>query len=119
MLPIADANIILRYLLQDVEEQFEYARSAIEEGCEITVEILAEVVYVLEGVYHVPRKLISATLIDLMDIVHIERYDEAVDALKLFSIKKLDFVDCLLVAMNQIHGRAIITFDKKLKRLVS
>ncbi|MBR2835507.1 MAG: PIN domain-containing protein [Coriobacteriales bacterium] len=118
MLPIVDANVILRYLLNDVEEQSEYAKKVIEQGCEITAEVLAEVVYVLKGVYQVPKEEISALLTALLDIVYLDRHAEAVYALELFKTKSLDFVDCLLAAQHMVSDRKIITFDKKLNMIV-
>ena len=54
---LLDANAILRFLLQDIEEQFRYVRAAIRNNnCYITLEVLAEVCYVLEGLYQVSRE---------------------------------------------------------------
>ena len=50
-----DANVILRYLLDDVQEQAEAARRAIDAGAWTTAEVVAEVAYVLSGVYGVPE----------------------------------------------------------------
>ncbi len=51
-----DANYILRYLLQDNQKQFQIAKDIIENHEVIFTDfILAEVIYVLEKVYTVPR----------------------------------------------------------------
>jgi len=51
-----DANAVLRFLLQDINEQFQQVRTVIRtEKCYVTLEVLAEVCYVLEGVYQVSR----------------------------------------------------------------
>ena len=42
---ILDANVILRYLLNDIPDQAEEARKAVMEGAATTTEVLAEVVY--------------------------------------------------------------------------
>ena len=116
MLPIADANVILRYLLQDDTEQFEIAKRAVEDGCEATVEVLAEVVYVLQGRYGVPRGKIAESLGDLLESIHVERQDEMEQALAIYAETSLDLIDCILAAMHEISGRDVITFDKKLNR---
>ena len=118
MLPIVDANVILRYLLKDVEEQHEIARGAIDEGCEATVEVIAEVVYVLAGVYGVPRGDIADALSALLDVVYVERHDEVIYALGLYQSRSLDFIDCVLAAQHAVSNREVITFDKKLSKLV-
>lgn len=53
---IVDANIILRYLLQDAVQFLDQARDKIENhNIFIPNEVIAEVVYVLEKVYKVER----------------------------------------------------------------
>lgn len=118
MLPVVDANVVLRYLLQDVDEQHQVAKAVIDSGCEITVEVIAEVVYVLAGVYEVPRTEIADALIALLDTAYVERHDEVVHALGLYRLRALDFVDCILVAQHDVSKREVITFDKKLSKLV-
>lgn len=52
---LLDANIILRYLLREDEERFDEAVEIIESTeCLILAEVLANVVYVLNGYYNVP-----------------------------------------------------------------
>ena len=52
-----DANAVLRFLLQDNEEQFQQVRAVTRaQSCYVTIEVLAEVCYVLEGLYQVPRE---------------------------------------------------------------
>ncbi len=51
---LLDANAILRFLLQDIEEQFQKVKSVVRtERCYVTLEVMAEVCYVLEGLYQV------------------------------------------------------------------
>lgn len=50
-MPIIDANVILRYLLNDHPAMSEAAKETIVAGAQTTAEVLAEVVYVLKGVY--------------------------------------------------------------------
>ena len=46
---LIDANVILRYLLNDDREMSQKAKSVISEGAYTKPEIIAEVVYVLRG----------------------------------------------------------------------
>lgn len=51
-----DTNIILRYLLNDDERMASEAEWIIRNMfVQVTIEIFAEVVYVLKGVYHIGR----------------------------------------------------------------
>lgn len=115
---LLDANAILRYLLQDNEEQFHYILKFVKnKNCYITLEVLAEVCYVLESVYLVPRKDIADNFRKLNKDMAILNADVLLAALEIFDkTPKLDFVDCLLYGYKLERGINIITFDKKLKK---
>ena len=72
MKKLIDANIILRYLLEDHPQLSEEAKKIIEDGAFALPEVLAEVVYVLKGVYKVGRREIAETLIDFLDEIDVE-----------------------------------------------
>lgn len=115
---LLDANAALRYLLEDNERQADAVEKVVMEGAEITVEVLSECVYVLEGVYGLSRSRIAESLGILLDDVACARRSVAAAALGYYSGSKLDFVDCILAAERDIAGRNVLTFDKKLKRLL-
>lgn len=51
---------MLRFLLQDIEEQFQEVRTVVKrDRCYVTFEVMAEVCYVLEGLYQVSREDIA------------------------------------------------------------
>ncbi|MGV8092823.1 MAG: PIN domain-containing protein [Mangrovibacterium sp.] len=117
---IADANIILRYLLEDDETLSEMSREIVDNNnIYLPFEVCAEVVYVLEKVYIVPRENIRNALTLLIDYRNISTNDKTVleKALEIYHIRNIDFVDALLVAYNQITGAIIHSFDKKVNKL--
>lgn len=116
---LLDANAVLRYLLEDIQEQSDCVAETIEAGAEVTVEVLAECVYVLSGVYHVSRLDIAESLGILLDEVTCRRKRVATAALGLYSGSSFDFVDCVLAAEVAENGRETLTFDKKLQSLFS
>ncbi|MBM6892157.1 PIN domain-containing protein [Enorma massiliensis] len=116
---LLDANAVLRYLLEDIQEQSDCVAETIEAGAEVTVEVLAECVYVLSGVYHVSRSDIAESLGILLDEVTCRRKRVAAAALGLYSGSSFDFVDCVLAAEVAENGRETLTFDKKLQSLFS
>ena len=118
MLPLIDANVILRYLLKDDEAQSPVAKAAIDGGCEVTSEVLFEVACVLHGHYGVDRKTIADTLQSLIDLVFCQRHDVIAAALQLYGERSLDLVDCILIAEHEIEGREVISFDKKVRARV-
>jgi len=111
---LIDANVILRHLLRDVEEQSAQARIIIAGGAYTTTEVLAEVVYVLQGVYKIPRDKIQVALTALLGEVLTDHADVVVKALEIYASKNLDFVDCVLIARACVLGDDVFTFDKKL-----
>ena len=114
MAKLVDANVILRHLLRDVEEQSAQARIIIAGGAFTTTEVLAEVVYVLQGVYKVPRGRIAEALTALLGEVLTDHADVMEKALAIYAAGSLDFVDCVLIARALILGDDMFTFDKKL-----
>lgn len=114
---LLDADAVLRYLLEDIQEQSDCVAETIEAGAEVTVEVLAECVYVLSGVYHVSRSDIAESLGILLDEVTCRRKRVAAAALGLYSGSSFDFVDCVLAAEVSENGREALTFDKKLQSL--
>jgi predicted nucleic-acid-binding protein len=116
---IVDANIILRYLLDDDQELATKAACILEKGVvHLPFEVVAEVVYVMQGVYGVPRETISSTLALFIATPNVSTNSKPVlsEALSLYTDKRIDFVDALLCAYHTIDGHEIETFDKKLSR---
>jgi predicted nucleic-acid-binding protein len=114
-----DANYILRYLLNDNPEMANIAEQLfLNEQLFIANEILAEVVYVLLGVYKISKIEIADKLISLIhsDTILTDNEPIIIEALTLFRNQNLDFVDCLLCSYSQIDE--IKTFDKKLNRCI-
>lgn len=116
---ILDTNIILRYLLNDNEQMADEAEKMIKEGSAfITIEIIAEVVYVLKRVYSIERDTIKSSLFHFLKEVQSNEMDVIRLGLNTYSETNLDFVDCILYAYHKVKGYEIKTFDKKLKRLL-
>ncbi len=66
-----DTNCLLRYLLADIEDQFETVCQHVENGACTSPEFIAECVYVLGGtVYGFDRTDVANTMIALLDDIH-------------------------------------------------
>ena len=114
---LIDANVILRYLLNDHEEMSMKAKNLIASGTAYTKpEVIAEVVYVLKGVYTIERKEIRSFIYTLLKDIHCSEADCVLYAMDIYSENSLDFVDCLLIAYNKINRENIFSFDKKLNK---
>lgn len=113
---LIDANVILRYLLNDNQEMARQAKAVIESGAYTKPEIIAEVVYVLKGVYHATRADIRFFIREMLKSVRC--YDSAAVscAVDVYANTSLDFVDCLLIAYHTLNKEEVFTFDKALAR---
>ena len=101
-----DTNMILRYLLN---------AGAV---C-VTVEVIAEVVYVLSGVYSMKRDIIANTVKDFLSLVSCQEKDVLRVALDTYGERNLDFIDCVLYGYHAVKGISVATFDKKLLKLLT
>jgi len=115
-----DTNIILRYLLND-DEQMAYEAETIIKSMpvQVRIEIIAEVVYVLKGVYHVDKEEIKKSLIGLLSEVTTPEPEVLKLGIETYAEQNLDFPDCILYAYHRIKGYEIRTFDKKLNKLLA
>lgn len=114
-----DANCLLRYLLADVEDQFETVCQYVENGACTSPEFVAECVYVLGGaVYGFERTDLASTMAALLDDIACEHEPAMRYALELYRDHSLDFADCILAARFVVEGTPVLTFDKKLNKLL-
>ena len=114
-----DANVVLRYLLEDSEKYIAKSKDIIENNIVfIRNEVLAEVVYVLNKTYKVPKVEVKNSLIKLLMNTNVLVDDKDVTnlALKYFDEKNIDFIDSVLCAYNRLRKENVVTFDKKLNK---
>jgi predicted nucleic-acid-binding protein len=115
---LIDANIVLRYVLNDHTELSLKAKDImLNNEILIITQVIAETIYVLKGVYKSSRQDISDTLLSIcsMDNVLLEDSEIVTSAIKEFADNNLDFVDVLLYSYQKFSsGRNVVTFDKKL-----
>ncbi len=118
---ILDANMILRFLLNDNIEMSDKVNDLIEKSDVLILpEVVAEVVYVMKNVYKLNRQDISSGLLTFLDMDHVKTNCGNVlyKGIKVYSKTPFDFVDCLLYAYHTVSGYEVMTFDKKLNNLI-
>ena len=119
---IVDANIILRYALDDHNELSAKARQIIDSNIVyVPVEVLCEVVFVLLRVYGASRQDIGQELYNFFEKSSciLPHREVIMKGLELFADSNLDFVDCILVGYKSIEGATIETFDAKLLNVLN
>lgn len=114
-----DANLILRFLTKQPPEQAERARNVLERGQRGELKLMlepltvAEVIYVLTGVYGYTLERVKGELLALMSAEAFKvEYERAVsDALSRLS-PKLDFPDTYLAARARLVSGQVASFDR-------
>ena len=118
---ILDANMILRYIIDDNPDMANEVQDIIQNYPVLLLpEVIAEVVFVMHSFYKKQRIEIVEGLFIFMDEcdMHTNNGNVLADGLRLYGETSLDFVDCLLAAYHAQEGHEICTFDKKLKKLI-
>ncbi len=121
-----DANILVRIVVQDIPEQAEEARKIVEQSKPGSLwldrVIIAELTYVLRGMYGYPRANIVRAVKSFINDERFYVTNRAMTewAVKLFETEKpLSFEDCWLLALKRAGKvKSVATFDVDLiKRL--
>jgi predicted nucleic-acid-binding protein len=122
---LPDTNVILRYLLKDVPEQYAQVDKFFDDvrtgktKAVILESVLAECVYILLKFYRVPKQMAVESLIGLLHYKGVANKDkvELLGALQTFAQQTMDIVDCLLLAKAHSSKGRLLSFDKDLNRL--
>lgn len=119
---VLDANVLLRFFLQDDPKQSPattaFLRRAEERDWELFLHdaTVAEVTFVMEKVYRRARGDIAAALLDFMQNPFISAHEPAVlsDALVRYGAHPIDFPDALVAAKAAARKIPAISFDRDL-----
>jgi len=120
-----DTNVLVRFLTADDPEQFEIAKSVIEEVCSdaspgvISVVVVCELTWVLDRAFGLPRNDVVGVLRNLLSRSNlvIERRDAVHAAVLDFETGPAGFSDYLLAQIHVDPGATqTVTFDKKASR---
>jgi predicted nucleic-acid-binding protein len=118
---LIDANAILRYIMSDDTDMAHKVDSLLKtEVVTIRFEVVAEVVYVLNKVYSMPRNEIATCIKIFLEQPSISIFEADIlfFALETYGNSILDFVDCLLYGFAKLKKHTVFTFDKRLNALV-
>jgi len=119
---LIDANIALRYILNDDKEQAQRVKDIIDNNyIEMPIEVLSEVVYVLKGVYGISREVIHSKLLYFFENTEcrIPHKAAVLSGLNYYSSTNFDFVDCVLAGYYEAENREVATLDVGLQKLIA
>ena len=114
-----DANVVLRFLLNDLPAQSAKARRLITDSqCYVSDVILTEVVFVLEKVRGLRRPDIAVLLKRLISLENVVCNQAILErAIDLFTrTNQLSFPDCYLAIEALLSNDTVMSFDKGLLR---
>ena len=117
---LLDANVLVRFLVQDDPRQSAAATALFEKSERREVVLIldalvvAEVVYVLMGPYGRTRIEVVNVLLAIIQNAGIETMDKEVvaDALRRFAAINVDFSDAWMAARAAQLGHAVVSFDR-------
>lgn len=124
MRAFVDTNVLVRHLTGDPPDQAAAATVFLQKAEELylTDLVLAEVVYVLESFYKVPREQVAelARAIAVFPAIVVADGALLLRAVEVYEVDRLDFAEAYLVACAEISGvGAIATFDRAVERVGS
>jgi predicted nucleic acid-binding protein len=119
-----DTNVLIRHLTGDPPELAARATRYLGVADELLLPdlILAEVAYVLESFYEVPRAQVATTLRAVLAYPAIRVLDADLlqRAVEVYEIHRLDFADAYLVASAERTGIGVIaSFDRSIDRVAT
>ena len=119
---LADTNLFLRYLTNDVPEQAEAVDALLQETSEgdvvlvATVMTMAEIVWTLESYYNLPRQAVHDRILAILNTpgLEVEASDLVLSAIFWYLEARVDFIDAYNYAWAIERGlQAICTFDQR------
>lgn len=121
---ILDTNIFIRYLINDIPDQFKIAKNAfiqIEESKStgiVSILVINEVIWVLEHFYNIERYKFIPKLLELLSLPKIKiieiKKPLLIEILQEFLNSSLDFTDIYL--LKQPKTVSLLTFDQQLAK---
>jgi len=117
---LLDANVLVRFLVQDDPRQSAAATALLEKAerrevvLMLEAMVVAEVVYVLLGRYGRSRGEVAGVLLSIIQNVGVETLERDVvtDALQRFAAVNVDFSDAWMAARAAQLGHAVASFDR-------
>jgi len=122
---IVDANVIIRFLLNDHPKLSPQAISIFSQAQKKLIKvyldevILAEVIWTLSSFYKIKKANLTENIEKFLsqDWVVSKKKDLMLNALYLYKSSNLDYIDCWAYVVSQDFKFKLETFDMNLKRL--
>lgn len=119
---LADANALISGLVPGREAQQRVAVAAAREQGPLVIgeAIMAEVCWVLQRMYGLPRADVATIVRDALDGIRFVAWDTDLadrTLTRMHSLPQLSFVECLLLE-RAVAGESVLTFDRAVARAI-
>ena len=124
MTAFLDTNVLVRHLTGDPPDMAERATRFLASADDLLLPdlVFAEVAYVLESFYKVPRERVAVILRSVLAFpaIHVVDTDLLHRAVEVYEVDHLDLADAYLVACAERTGVGdIVSFDRSIDRIAS
>jgi predicted nucleic-acid-binding protein len=121
---LVDTNVLVRHLTGNPPAQAKRATEFLRDSHELILAdlVLAEMVYVLESFYEIPRTDIARMARSLLALPSIETRDPdlLLRAVEIYEVLRLDFAEAYLSALAEMSDvRRVASFDRQIDRVKS
>jgi predicted nucleic-acid-binding protein len=121
-----DTNVYISFYTKRDQGQFEKAKSIISDlslgliNVFLPSIVVGEIFYILIKLYDFPKILSCESIQSLINFPNLvtENKEVLLLAIEKYSTKNIDFVDCYLLAIDELSEYKLQTFDKKLKNQI-
>lgn len=122
----ADTNLFIRFFTGEPDKQAQKSRKFLDQVSRGKYElficdlIIAEIIYVLESIYHLDRNAVVEKILAIVetDNTIIENRQVILKALDLYEEKNIDFIDAYLASHSVKNNcDTIFTFNRDLKKI--
>lgn len=123
----ADTNFYLRFLLRDIEEQYQASAKKLSQAQNKTInivflpDVILEMTYVLRSVNKLPKELIVESLTTLVKTDYLDIPYRSIWArvLNLYKNSTISLFDVYLALRAHNNGAEVLTYDKALQKFQS
>jgi len=118
---IVDTNVVLRFLLADVKDQFETSKEIIQMAkkgkLRLTIPeiVIFEVLFIFTKYYEFEKKSVvdKVKTIVMTDYIAVDSRRIFVKAIDIYVKNNLSFVDCFLKAKSIVEGKELLSVLEK------
>jgi predicted nucleic-acid-binding protein len=121
---LVDTNVLIRHLTGDPPTQAKRATAFLRGPHELILTdlVLAEMVYVLESYYELPRSQVAEAARSLLAFpsISVVDVDLLLRAIELYDTIRLDFAEAYLIAAAEVSDAdGVASFDRRVDRVTT